>query len=121
MSVAVSLAELARRVEEYGAVAFLVTTDGANPHVVSVAVAFDGTTFSAPAGRSTQQNIEVTSTATLLWPGTADGPYGLIVDGAASVDGDVAIVRPTTAVLHRLAGASPDVPSCVRIEDAYGT
>ena len=116
MSVAVSLEELARRVEEFGSLAFLVTTDGANPHVVSVAVSFDGTTFSVPAGRSSHRNIEASATATLLWPGRDGGPYSLIVDGDASNQGDTAQLRPTTAVLHRLAGAPDDLPSCVRIE-----
>ena len=117
VSVAVSLEELARRVEDFGPVAFLVTTDGATSHVVSVAVGFDGAELSAPVGRSSQRNIEATAIATLLWPGRDGGPYSLIVDGAARTDGDLARVRPTTAVLHRLADAPADLPSCVRIED----
>ena len=111
-----SLEELGRRVDEYGALAFLVTTDGTSPHIVSVNVTFDGTSFSVPAGRSSQRNIEATATATLLWPGREGGSYGLIVDGEATHDGDIAALRPTTAVLHRLADAPRDIPSCVRLE-----
>lgn len=111
-----SLEELERRVEEFGSVAFLVTTDGTTAHVVSVAVSFDGETFSVPAGRSSQRNIDAAATATLLWPGRDGGPYSMIVDGTADHDGDTARVHPTRAVLHRLADAPADLPSCVRIE-----
>jgi hypothetical protein len=116
MSVAVSLEELGRRVEEHGPTAFLVTTDGTSAHVVSVAVSFDGATFTLGAGRSSQRNISSTSTATLLWPGADDDAYCLLVDGDAVVDDGVASLRPTRAVLHRLADASSDLPTCVSIE-----
>lgn len=115
MSVPVSLEELRRRVDEYGTVPFLVTTDGARPHVVSVTISFDGTQFSVEAGRHSRANIDATDTATLLWPGP-DGPYCLIVDGDARNDGQTTYLRPARAVLHRLADAPTDLPSCVRIE-----
>jgi hypothetical protein len=108
--------ELARRVEEYGSVAFLVTTGDTGSHVVSVAVTFDGTRFSMPAGRSSRRNVDASASATLLWPSPDAGPYCLIVDGTASTEGDTAWVDPTRAVLHRLANASPDLPSCVPLE-----
>jgi hypothetical protein len=117
VSVAVSLEELTRRVEEFGALAFLVTTGGTGSHVVSVTASFDGHTFSVPAGQSSRRNIDAMATATLLWPSPDGGPYSLIVDGDAHSDGDLAVVRPTRAVLHRLADAPSDIPSCVRIED----
>ena len=120
MSVAVSLEELGRRVDEFGLLAFLVTTDGVNPHIVSVAVDFDGTSFSIHAGRSSHRNIESTATATLLWAGQEGGPYSLIVDGTAAGEGDVVRLHPTTAVLHRLADAPRDLPSCVRLESEAG-
>ena len=117
MSVAVSLQELGRRLEEFGSVAFLLTTDGASAHVVSVGISFDGSGFSVPAGRTSQRNIEGTTTATLLWPSRDGGPYSLIVDGEASIHDDLVVLHPTKAVLHRLADAPADLPSCVRIED----
>ena len=119
MSVAVSLEELERRIEEFGRLAFLVTTDGAGSHVVSVSVTFDGTQISIVAGRTSRANIDAMATATLLWPG-GEGPYGLIVDGDARTDGDAVWLRPTRAVLHRLADAPTDLPSCVRIETDDG-
>jgi hypothetical protein len=114
------LDELARRVDEYGALAFLVTaSDDRRAHAVSVAVAFDGERFSMSAGRTSRANVADGGTVTLLWPGTG-GPYGLIVDGTGAVDesAETITVTPTRAVLHRLAGASEDLPSCVRIEPA---
>jgi len=114
----VSLDELERRVQDFGPLAFLITTDGKTPHVVSVAVDFDGATFSVPAGRSSLRNIESSAAATLLWPGRDDGSYSLIVDATADGDrdDDRALLHPTSAVLHRLADAPADLPSCVRIE-----
>ena len=97
MSIAVSLEDFARRAEEFGSLAFLVTTDGANPHVVSATIAFDGTTFSVPAGRTSHWNIEASANATLLWLGRDGGPYSLIVDGDASNHGDSRALEPTRA------------------------
>jgi hypothetical protein len=118
VSVPVAMEELARRVQEFGRHPFLVSTgaDG-RAHVVSVAVEFDGSRFSMPAGRTSRANLAATHAATLLWPG-AGGPYGLIVDGDAAGDdaAEIVTVTPTRAVLHRLAHASDELPSCVRIE-----
>ena len=115
----VSLDELARRVEEFGSHPFLVTTSAdLRAHVVSVTVYFDGAQFSFCAGRTSRANLANSGLLTLLWPGTG-GAYGLIVDGVAHLDGDAAdavTVTPTRAVLHRLADAAEDLPSCVRIE-----
>jgi hypothetical protein len=115
----VALDELARRVKEFGPHPFLVTT-GADQraHVVSVTAAFDGSRFTLPAGKTSRANLAATEAATLLWAGTG-GPYGLIVDGTAAVDepAELVTVTPTRAVLHRLADASADLPSCVRIEE----
>jgi hypothetical protein len=118
VSVPVALDELARRIDEFGPHPFLITTgpDG-RAHVVSVAVHFDGGRFSLHAGRSSRANLAGRESVTLLWPG-AGGPYGMIVDGAGLLDGDgeTVTVEPTRAVLHRLADASAELPSCVRIE-----
>ena len=54
---------------------------------------------------------------TLLWPAPPGAPYALIVDGAARhvpSDGVIA-VRPTRAVLHRVAGADQSLASCVTV------
>lgn len=114
----VGLDELARRVEEFGPHPFLVTTsEDRRGHVVSVRALFDGARFVLSAGRTSRANVGATESVTLLWPSTG-GPYALIVDGAAAADdaAETVTVSPTRAVLHRLAGESEDLPSCVRIE-----
>jgi hypothetical protein len=118
VSVTVALDELARRVEEFGSTAFLVTTSAdARAHVVSVAVRFDDARFWLRAGRTSRSNLEAGGAATLLWPGPG-GPYALIVDGVGDIqdDGEAVSITPTRAVLHRLADASEDLPGCIAIE-----
>jgi hypothetical protein len=117
MSVPVALDELKQRVDELGTNPFLVTTgEDRRAHVLSVRARFDGSRFLMSAGRTSRAN-GAGATVTLLWPGTG-GPYGLIVDGTCEVDDDAetVTVTPTRAVLHRLADASEELPSCVRIE-----
>ena len=118
MSVAVALDALTEHIREFGGHPHLVTVgaDG-HAHVVSTAAAFHDGTFEIDAGRTTRTNVATNAAVTLLWT-RADGPYSLIVDGDAQLlnGGETIQVRPTRAVLHRLAGASTDLPSCVPIE-----
>jgi len=61
----------------------------------------------------------VNPAVTLLWPAPGDEPYSLIVDGDGTVVDGVegeTLIRPTRAVLHRVVGASPDLPSCIPLE-----
>jgi hypothetical protein len=143
MSVPVALEVLRDRVSEFGSTAFLVTVgDDGRPHVVSVQVGTDGDALVVSAGRRTTANVAVRGDVTLLWPAPAVpgsrvepgeagcggenlepgatvglDDYGLIVDGAGEVvggDAPVVSIRPTAAVLHRLADAT-DGPTCVPI------
>lgn len=117
-----ALEALHERIGEYGRRAFLVTTDGEHPHVVSVVVSVDGDRLAVDAGRRSSANVRAHPTVTLLWPpATGDGDYGLIVDGAGQpADGEQGplAIAPTAAVLHRMADAAGDGPSCIRILDA---
>jgi len=120
MSVPVDLTALGAEIERFGAVAFLVTAspDG-RPHVVSVAVTFAGGRLTMPAGRTARRNVTDSSAATLLWSGVPGDAYCLLVDGTARLAGDedeVITVDPTSAVLHRLADAPDDLPSCVPVD-----
>jgi hypothetical protein len=122
VSVPVALEALHDRIGEYGRRAFLVTTDGEHPHVVSVVVDLDGDRLVVEAGRRSSANVRAHPTVTLVWPpAAADGDYGLIVDGEGQpADGEQGplAVAPTAAVLHRMADAAGDGPSCIRILDA---
>jgi hypothetical protein len=84
-----------------------------------VVVRRDGDTLAFDAGRTSRANLAARPTATLLWPSRPfdDGEYSLIVDGDGVVtgDGDEVTVRPTAAVLHRIAGSAGGGPSCVRV------
>jgi hypothetical protein len=122
MSVAVDLGALADRLAEFGERAYLLTvTDDDLPHVVSVMVELRGDRLATSVGRRTGANLAQRPTATLLWPPTApDGAYSLIVDGTAedpSGEGPVSLV-PTAAVLHRVAGARGEGPTCIPVTDA---
>jgi hypothetical protein len=117
VSVAVDLDALWKHVDEFGTPPYLVTTaaDG-RPHVVSVAARVDDGRFVLGAGNTTRANVAANPTATLLWGAPAGADYCLIVDGqAAELDGELVAIQPTRAVLHRVAGASADLPSCVAI------
>ena len=116
MSVPVALADLAEKIDSYGPVAYLVTTgEGGAPHVVSVAVALEGEELVAGAGRSTSRNAGVQPVVSLVWAGAPGADYCLIVDGTARVGDERIAVRPTRAVLHRLAQADASLPSCVTL------
>jgi len=118
MSVAVALEALAAQVAEFGDHPYLITVgaDG-RAHVVSVSASLDGAAIAVSAGRTSRANAEAQPAVTLLWPAPPGGPYSLIVDGVSGVSDSELTVRPTRAVLHRVADASADLPSCVRLEE----
>lgn len=113
------LQDLHERIEECGPRAFLVTvSEVGDAHVVSVVVRRDGDALAFGAGRTSRTNLAGRPTATLLWPSRSfdNGEYSLIVDGDAVTDGgDVVVVHPTAAVLHRIAGSTGGGPSCIRV------
>jgi hypothetical protein len=120
VSVAVDMEALGERVSEYGGRAYLLTvTDDALPHVVSVTVALEGDRLVTSIGRRTGANLVARPTATFLWPPAATDPdYSLIVDGTAvDAAGEGTLrVEPTRAVLHKVAEATGDGPTCRPLE-----
>jgi hypothetical protein len=121
MSVAVSLDELQERMAEVGGDPFLVTI-GADQraHVVSVHARVEGSSVVARAGSTSRGNVDANPAVTLLWSPADGGDYSLIVDGNGVVVGDAEVaVSPTRAVLHRLAGASDDLPSCIALDGRH--
>jgi len=119
VSIEVSLQELHEQIEACGPQAFLVTvSDVGDAHLVSVVVRRDGEALAFDAGRTSRANLAARATATLLWPSRSfdNGEYSLIVDGDGVIgDGDVVVVHPTAAVLHRIAGSTGGGPSCIRV------
>ena len=120
MSVPVLLDDLKARLDEYGPVAFLVTTnDDQSSHVVSAVVESDDGALVVPVGRTTRANARQRPTVTLLWPPGPAGTFSLIVDATATVttdDGPLRVI-PNGAILHRMAGRADDGPTCLPISD----
>jgi len=123
VSVAVAIEALTEKVAEFGPTPYLVTVgaDG-RAHVVSVRGRVEAALVRVSAGRTSRANVGVNPSVTLLWPAPAGGPYSLIVDGEVNPDDaqDELVVRPTRAVLHRVADAPADLPNCVAVEDTPG-
>ena len=105
MSIPVALADLPEVVARFRSSALLVTTasDGP-PHLASVAVTFEHDTLTMRAGRTTRANAEARPDVALVWSGSIDDEYCLIVDATAiDATAEPLAVRATSAVLHRLA------------------
>jgi len=114
VSIPVDLAALRAQVLRFGANAILVTTsDDGPPHVTSVVVTFTGDNLAMGAGRRTRANVAQRPDVALVWAAEIDPDYCLIVDAVVDEPpGETLIVRPTAAVLHRLASASAELPQC---------
>jgi hypothetical protein len=119
VSVAVSIEALQEKAAEFGPTAYLLTvgTDG-RAHVVSVRAEVSSAMVRVSAGRTSRANTRENPAATLLWP-AAGGPYSLIVDGdvdrPVDTEGEL-VIRPTRAVLHRVADAPSDLPNCITVD-----
>ena len=119
MSVRVELDGLWERIGAFGERAYLVTvTPEATPHVVSVVVDRVGDHLAVGAGRRTRANLGANPALTLLWPPAADPTYSLVVDATFVADldgGERVALEPTSAVLHKVAGADGDGPTCAPV------
>jgi hypothetical protein len=120
MSVPVELGDLARRIEEFGEVAYLVTVSAEGlPHTVSVRVGWDEADLIVGAGRRTAANVGHHPDVALLWPAPPGTGYSLIVDGRAVArageDGPTLAIGPVAAVLHRTPEGDPAAPSCITV------
>jgi hypothetical protein len=104
VSIPVELADLPAQVARFGSRALLVTNaiDGP-PHVASVVVTLEARELSMRAGRSTRANVTANPAVTIVWTVGSEPDHCLVVDGTAlDASADTLIVRPTSAVLHRL-------------------
>ena len=102
MSIRVELADLAGAVAEQAPFAYLLTvSDDARTHIVAVVPHIDGGVVACEAGRSSCANARARRDVVLLWPPARTDDFSLIVDGAATVDGERITIAPTGAVKHR--------------------
>jgi hypothetical protein len=117
MSIPVRLQELRAALAERGGLAYVITVaDDARPHAVHAAVGWEGDMLAAAVGKRTAANAAARSSVSLLYPVRMDGDYSLIVDGNAVVaerdGGQLLLIAPTKAVLHRAAAAPDPASSC---------
>ena len=108
MSIPVELDVLEAKTAEYGVAYLLTVTDSLTPKIVALRPKWDGDEMVAHAGGGSVRNIAQRAAVTLAYPPLDPDGHTLIVDGEASVDGDVSTshhvrFRPTGAVLHRAA------------------
>ena len=69
-------------------------------------------------GNRTASNLSGRAAATLLWPAPPGVAYSLLVDvtATAPVAAGPCTLRPDAAVLHRVAGAAGDGPTCLAVD-----
>ena len=123
MSRPVELADVQRRVAEFGERASLVTVNADNtPHVVSAIVMFGGDRLRSPVGSRTRTNALAHPHVTLTWQPPLGGEYMLILDGFVEAIGDPDVdgaaeiaVRIDSGILHRQAGLPTPGPSCISL------
>lgn len=115
----VDLDALRDRIADYGTTAFLVTVnENGTAHVVSVTLRSEGGGLAAVVGRRSRANVEQNQHVTLLWPPGPDPAYSMIVDATAVAgDKDEITLEPHSAVLHQVAGAAGDGPTCLPVTE----
>ena len=104
MSIRLSLDDLSNEVPKWGA-GYLLTGNEqpGRPHLLALRPTLvDGLLrFDAGGGRACRNAAERPEVTVLFAPHAGSDGFSLVVDGEATVDGDIVDVRPTTALLHR--------------------
>ena len=103
MSISVTIERLMDEVGQWGFGYLLTVSDDSRTHPLALRphVFGDVLRFDAGGGRSCR-NAEARPQVSIVFPpGEHSNGFSLVVDGEATVDGDVIDVRPTSAVLHR--------------------
>jgi hypothetical protein len=101
VSIPVALTELGATLTSYPWGYLVTVGDDMRAHSLAVPTSYDGISLRVTAGRTARRNIVPRPDVTMVFPHPVPGEYSLIVDGAASEDGDDVIVVPSHAVLHR--------------------
>ena len=123
MSHPVELADVKRRVTEFGERASLITVNAdSKPHVVSAIIAFVGDRLHARVGSRSKTNVVGHPHVTLTWQPPSGDEYMLILDGFVEAIGDPGTdgvaditVRVESGILHRQAELPTPGPSCVAL------
>ncbi len=108
------MTNLANTLNEYGARAYLLTCSANGPHTSFVDVALSDGELQFYLSRTAQKNVTTNPNVSLLWPPTAPGGYGMIVNGVVRREnplGERSSMTITKSVLHRPGRAQiPDSP-----------
>jgi hypothetical protein len=102
VSIAVPLDELAAEVGRRGPGYLLTVGDDQRTRIAALDIRARGDDLVAGgAGPGARANLAARPDVSLLWPPVDDGGMSLIVDGRARLDGELVVITPTWAVLHR--------------------
>jgi hypothetical protein len=101
MSIPVELDDLAAAIDDYGWAYVLTVGDDQRAHIVAASPRWTSERLVFSGGRRTAANATARPNISLCYPPPDPSGYSLIVDGTASIDGQVIEFAPTGAVLHR--------------------
>jgi len=101
VSIPVAPEELGNTLADYPWGYLVSVGAGGAAHMVALPTRWvDGALIAEP-GRSTKANVSERPEVTWAFPGADGTVFSLIVDGVAELVGDVVVVHPQRAVLHR--------------------
>ena len=107
MSISVELSSLADVITRYRFAYLMTNSVKGAPHAVAVSPVLQGGELVVNGlGRRTRENALERPAVGLVWPPRSEADYSLIVDGQATVVGELLRITPTRAVLHRPAPAA---------------
>ena len=118
----VEYVDVAASVEQFGALATLVTvTATGTPHLGSVLVAAIDDHLHVRVGPRASENVRANAMVTLTWVDAVLG-YQLIVDGVARTEPEPGadglhpmVIAVERGILHRLAGRNDAGPTCLAL------
>lgn len=101
MSIEVPLSELDAALAPYPWGYLLTVTDDGQARVMAVPSALTLGRWRIVAGERTRSNAAARPAVAMVFPPASGAGHSLVVDAVATTDGDVLVVEPTHAVLHR--------------------
>lgn len=123
MSIPVESSNLASVIARYRFAYLMTTNANSAPHAVAVSVVLQGRELVVKGiGRRTRENALERPAVGLVWPPQSESDYSLIIDGQATIVGELLRITPVRAVLHRPAPSrQPDAPGacgsdCVELD-----
>jgi hypothetical protein len=103
VSIAVTIERLMTEVGQWGFGYLLTVSDDQRAHLLALRphVFGDVLRFDAGGGSACRNAASRPDVTIVFPPGDHSNGFSLVVNGEATVDGDMIDVRPTSAILHR--------------------